>query len=133
MNTFEQLVEAWKLVKAHSPVFTGKPAGDDLNWAMQQIRETGKPAGDIPAMNQNELADTLVIMRKNIGLRRRVRALLADFSARDIAHESVHVFCVRAVVGAVMLVKPGKALLAHEIACVAHIAHQQLFLAVKII
>ena len=52
MNTFEQLVEAWKLVKAHAPVFTGKPAGDDLNWAMQQIRETGKPAGDIPAMNQ---------------------------------------------------------------------------------
>ncbi len=52
MSTFEQLTEAYKIVKAHAPVFTGKPTGDDLNWAMQQIAETGKPAGDNPAMNQ---------------------------------------------------------------------------------
>ena len=72
-------------------------------------------------------------MRENIGLRRGVRAALPDFTARDVAHEGIHVIDVRAVVCALVRIEPLDAFFAHEIARVAHIAYDELLLAVKVI
>jgi len=52
-------VDAWKQVKSGAHVFGGMwNPNNDLNWAMQQIRPWGKPAGDCPEMN--ELAEQML-------------------------------------------------------------------------
>jgi hypothetical protein len=54
-DLYNQLVEKRGLINPIKPPFLTSPenhAEHDLNWAVQQIRETGKPAGDVEKYNE---------------------------------------------------------------------------------
>ena len=87
----------------------------------------------LPKLAHDELLDTLIIMRENIGLRGGVGALLANAAIGDIAHESVHICQIRREIRSVVLRKPLLAFFAHELAGVANIAYYQFLLAAEII
>ena len=67
MTTFESLVERRQAINPVKPNFLMVPedhAEHDLNWAYQQVRNAGKPAGDVEKYN----AQAAVILTAATGL-----------------------------------------------------------------
>jgi len=103
MNTLELLKSKWELVEPGANVFGGgvwNPT-NDLNWAMQQIRETGKPAGDKSEFNR-EAVDMLkrfipslepgdagkLVKEIHVLTHRCVVELTAEFEAQGLSNRS---------------------------------------------